>query len=116
LTAAAITAFITALVLSIATKRLINSERINDLDIIFTDYGDEVGVRRGGDSRFFRLSPKRVKKDRIVKIQQAGCISLFTKGGNAIDILALDGNRERITNRAKELFPHAEVVIIEVGR
>ena len=93
-------------------SRLKNSKRVNDLDIIFEDYGDVVGIRKGGDSRIFKLPPKRIRKERIVKIQQGSNINLITKGGSSYLIFALDGDCEKITKRAKELFPEAEVVVV----
>ncbi len=96
----------------IAIKRVAQSKRVNDPDRVFVDLGDDIGIRTSVDSRFFNISPKRVPKCKIVKIQQASCVSLFYSGGHAIDIAVADGDAKSIASKAKELLPHAEVVII----
>ncbi len=91
-----------------------NSKRVNDLDVIFEDYGDVVGIRRGGDARFFRFPPKRIRKDRIIKVRQDNMIRLYTRSGSSYNIHVLDGNRDRIGQRAIEIFPEAEIEIINI--
>ncbi len=79
----------------------------------FVDLGDAVKVRAGANARFFNTKGQLIKKQDIVKIQKAGCLSLFTYANNAIDITVHPLNRNSVFDEAKRLFPKAKVVEIE---
>jgi hypothetical protein len=103
---------ISSILIMLALSRINNSKRLNDPESIFVDLGDQIGVRTTTDSRFFKFPFKKIPKNKIVKIQQASCVSLFYKSGNAIDIVVTNGEVEQVVAKAKQLLPSAEVVII----
>ncbi|NRA79780.1 MAG: hypothetical protein HRU18_16360 [Pseudoalteromonas sp.] len=79
----------------------------------FVDLGDAVKVRAGANARFFNTKGQLIKKQDIVKIQKAGCLSLFTYSNNTIDITVHPLNRNSVFDEAKRLFPKAKIVEIE---
>lgn len=80
----------------------------------FVDLGDAVKVRAGANARFFNTKGQLIKKQDIVKIQKAGCLSLFTYSNNAIDITVHPLNRNSVFDEAKRLFPKAKIVEIDM--
>ena len=83
-------------------------------DLAFEDLGSQVEVRTTPMSRFFKMKGKIVVKTDIVKLQKAGCISLFTKSDNAIDITLLPRNRDLVFDVAKTIFKGAQYVDIDM--
>ena len=82
-------------------------------ELTFADEGDFVRVRGNSYARFYKTTGKLVKKTDIVKIQKAGCLSLFYKSQSVIDITVHPKSKVEVFNRAKELFCNAESVDIE---
>ena len=80
----------------------------------FNDLGDTVQVRTNSSSRLYRTKGKLVKKSDVVRIQKAGCISLFTKSNNAIDITVHPTNRILVFEAAKTMFKGAKIVEIDM--
>ena len=80
----------------------------------FNDLGEIVQVRTNSYSRFYNTKGKLIKKSDIVKIQKAGCRTLFTYSNNAIDIMVHPNNRDLVFNAAKGIFSGAQVVEIEL--
>lgn len=81
-------------------------------ELTFTDEGDFVRVRGNSYSRYYKTKGKLIKKTDIVKIQKAGCLSLFYKSNNAIDISVHPKNKDEVFDKAKALFCNAEPVEI----
>ncbi len=81
-------------------------------DLTFTDEGDFVRIRGNSYARYYKTKGKLVKKSDILKIQKAGCLSLFYKSGNAIDISVHPKNKDEVFEQAKALFCNAERVEI----
>ena len=80
----------------------------------FNDLGDVVQVRTNSYSRFYNTKGKLITKSDIVKIQKAGCLTLFTHSNNAIDIMVHPNNRDLVFNAAKSIFSEAQVVEIDI--
>jgi hypothetical protein len=80
----------------------------------FNDLGANVQVRTNSYSRFYNTKGKVVKKSDIVKIQKAGCITLFTYSDSAIDITVHPVNKDLVFDTAKSIFSEAQVVEINM--
>lgn len=83
-------------------------------ELTFTDEGEFVRVRSTSYSRFYKTKGEMIKKTIIVKLQKAGCLSLFMKSGFAIDISVHPTNRDEVFEQAKALFHKAEIVEIDM--
>ena len=81
-------------------------------ELTFTDEGDFVRVRGNSYARYYKTKGRLVKKADIVMIQKAGCLSLFYKSKNAIDISVHPNSKDEVFNKAKSLFSNAEYVEI----
>ena len=93
---------------------LIPIDFFDKADQTFKDLGDSVQVRTNSYSRFYGFRGKLVKKSDIVKIQKAGCVSLFTNSNNAIDITIHPIHRNLVFDAAKTIFTEAQVVEIDM--
>ncbi|WP_157586703.1 hypothetical protein [Pseudoalteromonas prydzensis] len=80
----------------------------------FNDLGSNVQVRSNSYSRFYNTEGRLVKKSDIAKVQNAGCITLFTLSDNAINITVHSANRSIVFERAKSIFKEAQVVEIDM--
>ena len=81
----------------------------------FNDMGEFVEVKTNSYSRFYSFKGRVIRKSDIVRIQKAGCITLFTTSNNAIDITLHPSNRDKVFSRAKEIFKEASFVEINLG-
>ena len=81
----------------------------------FNDMGEFVQVRTNSYSRFYKFKGRVIRKSDIVKIQKAGCITLFTTSNNAIDITIHPSNRDKVFSMAKDVFKEASFVEINLG-
>lgn len=84
-------------------------------ELTFTDEGDFVRIRGSSYARYYKTKGKMVKKTDILKIQKAGCLSLFYKSGSAIDITVRPKDRDKVFEQAQALFCNAERVEIDLS-
>jgi hypothetical protein len=93
---------------------MIPIEFLDKSERTFVDLDDTVQVRTNSYSRFYNTKGKLIKKSDIVKIQKAGCLTLFTHSDNAIDIMVHPSNKESVFETAKGIFSEAKVVEIDM--
>ena len=93
---------------------MIPVEFLDKSERTFVDLGDNVQVRTNSYSRFYNTKGKLIKKSDIVKIQKAGCLTLFTHSDNAIDIMVHPSNKDTIFETTKRIFTEAQVVEIDM--
>lgn len=106
-----ITAFSSALIMILVSW--VNEKNYFDRpELTFSDEGDFVRIRGNSYARYYKTKGKLVKKSDIVKIQKAGCLSLFYKSRNALDITVHPTSKDEVFERAKVLFSNAESVEI----
>ncbi|TVZ41911.1 hypothetical protein P886_1262 [Alteromonadaceae bacterium 2753L.S.0a.02] len=108
-----ITGLSSALIM-IVVRRLNKENYFDRPELTFTDEGEFVRVRSTSYARFYKTKGRLIKKSHIVKIQKAGCLSIFYKSTFAIDISVHPKNRDKIFEQAKSLFKNAEPVEIDM--
>lgn len=84
---------------------------LDNLDKIFKDLGGSVEIITGYTAFLSKPKIRTVEKNKIVKIQQAGIVSLFFESKAAIDIFNT-ANPAEVTRVAAKLFPNAEIVVV----
>ncbi len=89
------------------------TRRFNNPLNTLEDCGDSVRIQASGYQFSIFHDPTCIEKKQVAKIQRSkSTVSLFTHGNNAVDIWVVGKFNDELFERAKHLFPHAQVVEI----
>lgn len=89
------------------------TRRFNNPVNTLEDCGDFVRIQASGYQVSWWHDVISIEKKQVVKIQRSkSTVSLFTRGNNAFDIWVVGKFNKELFERAKHLFPLAQVVEI----